>query len=71
MEKMETKMKMGGGVPIRRAMREMVVGGVITYPIIKMSVVRSTASILGVELDRYYKVEQNREKKVVNVTRER
>lgn len=60
-----------GGMPIRRVMREMEIGDGIQFPILKMSVVRSTASILGVELDRKYKVVLNREDRVVNVTREK
>ena len=56
-------------VPIRSTMREMEVGDRHVYPIAKMSVVRSTASILGVELDRKYKVVQDREERVVEVER--
>ena len=58
-------------MPIRRVMREMNIGDVIQYNISKMSCVRSTASILGVELDRKYVVKQDREKRVVEVTREK
>lgn len=58
-------------VPVRSTMREMEVGDKYVYPIVKMSVVRSTASILGVELDRKYKVVQDRDERIVEVERVR
>lgn len=55
--------------PIRAALKEMEVGDIIHFPKERMSVVRSTTSTLGIEMERKYQTRMNRETMQVDVTR--
>lgn len=54
---------------IRSTLKEMSVGDIIHFPVMRLSVVRSTASTLSLELERKYKSRLNRKDKTVDVTR--
>lgn len=54
---------------IRATLKEMSVGDIIRFPLARLSVVRSTASTLNLELDRKYQSRLNRKTKTVDVTR--
>jgi hypothetical protein len=55
--------------PIRATLKEMEIGDIVHFPISRLSVVRATASTLGLELDRKYVARQNPKNKTVDVTR--
>ena len=55
--------------PIRASLMEMEVNDIVHFPIERLSVVRSTASTLGLEKNRVYTAKQNRVNKTVDVTR--
>ncbi len=55
--------------PIRATLKDMKVDDIIHFPISRLSVVRSTSSTLGLELDRVYSVKQNRSERTADVTR--
>ena len=55
--------------PIRATMKEMDTGDIIHFPTSKLSVVRTTAANLGIELNRKYKTKLVRKTMTVDVTR--
>lgn len=55
--------------PLRRTLVEMAVGDVVSFPIRRISVVRSTVSTLNLELGRQYSSRTNRNDSTVDVTR--
>lgn len=55
--------------PVRATLAQMEVGDIVRFPVRRLSVVRSTTSNLGYELDRKYTTKHNREEKTVDVTR--
>lgn len=55
--------------PIRATLKEMEIGDVCRFPIARLSVVRATSSVLGLELERKYRSRQNREERTVDITR--
>lgn len=55
--------------PLRRTLVEMAVGDVVSFPIRRISVVRSTVSTLNLEMERHYSSRTNREDRTVDVTR--
>lgn len=55
--------------PIRTVVREMEVGDLIHFPAARLSVVRTTTSILSVELSRKYRSRVNRKMMTIDVTR--
>lgn len=55
--------------PLRRTLVEMAVGDVVSFPIRRISVVRSTVSTLNLELGRQYTSRTNRNDSTVDVTR--
>ncbi len=55
--------------PVRSTLAQMEVGDIARFPVRRLSVVRSTTSNLGYELDRKYRTKHNREEKTVDVTR--
>lgn len=57
------------GISIRATLKEMSIGDIIHFPVARLSVVRSTASTLSLELERKYKSRLNRLDKTVDVTR--
>lgn len=57
------------GASLRATLKEMAVADLVHFPVSKMSVVRSTATTLGCELERTYKTKLNREGRTVDVTR--
>ena len=54
---------------IRETLKDMSIDDVIVFPAEKTSVLRATASNLGLELNREYKTRTNREERVVRVVR--
>lgn len=54
---------------IRATLKEMAIGDLLHFPTSRLSVVRSTATTLGVELDRKYSSRLNRENMTIDVTR--
>lgn len=56
-------------VKVRPALRELKVGETVTFPIARTKVVRAQASDLGLILERKYKTETDREKRIITVIR--
>ena len=61
--------KIHTGQSIRSILREMKIGETISFPICRLSVIRSTASTLGLEMTRYYQTKQSKESRTISVTR--
>ena len=55
--------------PIRPVLEGMGIGASAEYPIERMDVVKSTASILGTKLGRYYSTKTIRDSRIIRVTR--
>lgn len=55
--------------PIRATLREMEVGDCVEFPKSRTSVIRSTTSTLGLEMDRKYSSRFCRETMTINVIR--
>jgi len=56
-------------LPIRETLRDMSVDDIVVFPAEKTSVLRATASNVGLEMGREYKTRTNREERVVRVVR--
>ena len=56
-------------VPIRATLKDMEVGDIVHFPISRLSVIASTASTLGVELDRQYTTKRNKQNRTADTTR--
>ncbi len=54
---------------IRETLKDMSIDDVIVFPAEKTSVLRATASNLGLELNREYKTRTNRDERVIRVVR--
>lgn len=54
---------------IRGTLREMQVEDVVHFPVSKLSVVRTTAANLGLEMCRKYKTRASRKTRTIDVTR--
>ena len=57
------------GTPIRATLKDMEVGDIVHFPMSKLSVVASTASTLGLELDRRYSTKRNKPNRTADTTR--
>lgn len=57
------------GTPIRATLKEMNVEDIIHFPVSKLSVIRTTAANLGIEMTRKYRTRLNRETMTVDVIR--
>ena len=55
--------------PVREALRNMEVGDKAHFPINRLSVIRSTASTLGLELSRKYQSRHHSKEGIITVTR--
>lgn len=55
--------------PIRATLKDMAVGDTVSFPTSRTSCVRSTYSVLGLELGRKYKSQLSRESGVIKVIR--
>lgn len=55
--------------PIRATLKDMEVGDIVHFPMSKLSVVASTASTLGLELDRRYTTKRNKPNRTADTTR--
>ena len=55
--------------PLRPNLAKMEVGDVITYPLSRVSVLRTSCANLGLELDRTFKTRSDKKKRIVTVTR--
>lgn len=55
--------------PIRATLKDMEVGDIVHFPMSKLSVVASTASTLGLELDRRYSTKRNKPNRTADTTR--
>lgn len=56
-------------LPIKETLRDMSVNDIVVFPAEKTSVLRATASNLGLELNREYKTRTNRDERVIRVVR--
>lgn len=56
-------------LPIRETLRDMSVDDIVVFPAEKTSVLRATASNVGLEMGREYKTRTNRDERVVRVVR--
>lgn len=56
--------------PIRATLKEMEVGDIVHFPVLRTSVIRSTTSTLSLELGRKYVSRLNRETMTIDVRRE-
>lgn len=54
---------------IRETLRDMLIGDVVVFPAEKVSVVRATASNVGLEHNRHYTTRTNRDERVIRVKR--
>jgi hypothetical protein len=57
--------------PIRATLKDMQVGDIVHFPASRTSVIRSTTSTLGLELDREYASRINRDARTIDVIRNR
>ena len=55
---------------VKDQIKQMEVGQTLSYPIERLTVVRTYACELGMILDRKYKTETDRDNRTINVTRE-
>lgn len=56
-------------LPIRETLKDMSVDDIVVFPAEKTSVLRATASNVGLELGREYKTRTNRDERVIRVVR--
>lgn len=56
-------------MPIRATMKDMDIEDMVHFPVTKLSVVRTTASNLSIEMTRRYKTKLNRKTMMVDVIR--
>ena len=56
-------------LPIRETLRDMSVDDIVVFPAEKTSVLRATASNVGLEMGREYKTRTNRDEHIVRVVR--
>lgn len=54
---------------IRETLRDMLIGEVVVFPAARTSVVRATASNVGLENNRHYTTRTNRQERVIRVKR--
>ena len=55
--------------PIRATLKGMEINDIVHYPVSRLSVIRATASTLGLELERNYVTRLNREAMTIDVIR--
>ena len=61
--------KLGMDSPIRSSLRSMKEGDIVRFPLARLSVVRATASVLGIELGRKHSSTVFRHDKYIQVIR--
>lgn len=62
-------METGNNKPIRDSLRNMKINERVSFPVSRLTTVRSTASTLGAEMDRVYKTTRNKLNKSIDVIR--
>ena len=62
-------METGNNKPIRDSLRNMKINDRVSFPVSRLTTVRSTASTLGAEMDRVYKTTRNKLNKSIDVIR--
>ncbi len=55
--------------PLRPNLAKMAVGDVITFPLRRVTVLRTTCANLGLEMERTFQTRSDKKKKIVIVTR--
>ena len=62
-------METGNNKPIRDSLRNMKINERVSFPVSRLTTVRSTASTLGAEMDRVYRTKRNKLNKSIDVIR--